>query len=597
MFFYFLFKAKQIVKTIDMFGEPIQLSYNNNRVNKSFLGGLNSIVLLTLFFALFFQALLEIFRKSNIISYSNETYEPNPPYIDLNSEIMKWAISINPSKMKTKRLEQYFKIEIFLISQFLDGNGNILKNETLMNLMPCDINYFNNDIKKNILTLNGNNISTWLCPLREERYFVQGKPSNDYFSYVNIKFSKCENSSKIQCVSNEEIDETFAELNNRMIFQFFFINQMININNLDQPITNFLDDRISLSLNRKQYRERTYYFTKNSVFNDVSILQTDFQEFLTTFTYENNYDDMEFELSDENVYFSIYLRSNFISKQHYRTFEKVGKFISFIGGVWSVFYMFFSFIGRSYNKFRLYVKLANDMFDFSDENKEFRKKIINFYQKKRRDLKTVNFGVNQSNHALNSQDQISSLFLGHLHKNHYFKLSKSIKSFFSCLWRKGQQRSMFNLQKYLRKEAFFEINKDLDVAALLQKLHEIDKLKALILNPNQRILFEIRNKKKISLKKSTTLRRMSTEKFKKRLLKLNLEKKEKKQKIVNEDLKEMNVYFEAFSAIQDDNSKMNEIINGKILNFVDSDLISLFKQIKVPVVSNQIIKSKFYEES
>jgi len=45
-------------------------------------------------------------------------------------------------------------------------------------------------------------------------------------------------------------------------------------------------------------------------------------------------------------------------------------------------------------------------------------------------------------------------------------------------------------QNNLKKEAFFEINKQLDVVNLLKKLSEIEKLKNLILNEKQMVLFE-----------------------------------------------------------------------------------------------------------
>ena len=503
---------------------------------------------------------------------------------------MNWAISFDQAKMNSG---EYFKLDVFLVDQTFDDQGLINKNQTKMQLKPCELENFNENVQKTILALTSNNVSSWLCPLRTDRYFIQGKSSSGRFSYINIEVSACENDSTITCASPEKLDSMFQEANNLINFQFHFINNMININSLSQPMTSFFDDRIYVTINRNLYKEKHYYFTKNTVFTDDNLFQTDYQEEFTTFTYENDQNGMEVDINDNQVFCSIFISSNFISKEYLRSFEKISKFISLIGGVWSIFYTFFDIIARTYNKFRLYVKLANDMFDFSDQNRDFRKKILNFYEKKKKG-KTLYTATTAkiTESELKNPEKISSLFEEHLNKNGFFKLSKNVKYFFSCLFRKAHEKAMFNLQKFLKKEAFFEINKDLDVVDLLQKLKQIDKLKNLFLNQNQRILFDIPNKVKIALRR--TKRRISVEKFQKRLNinSLSIQKQMKKEKIMNENLREMNLYFEAFSEIKDDDKK-NQDINEKILKMMDVDLLALFNQIKMPLVSN---KSKFLDK-
>lgn len=130
------------------------------------------------------------------------------------------------------------------------------------------------------------------------------------------------------------------------------MNNLININDLKAPGIPYLDDRIYLTIDRKYHKERNYYFMKNRMFTDQSFIGTDYEEEESIMTYENNYDDLIVDVDNGGTellpYCSIYFRSNYISKSHYRTFEKIWKFLSFVGGVWSLLFMVFSFVGSEY---------------------------------------------------------------------------------------------------------------------------------------------------------------------------------------------------------------------------------------------------------
>ena len=71
------------------------------------------------------------------------------------------------------------------------------------------------------------------------------------------------------------------------------------------------------------------------------------------------------------------------------------------------------------------------------------------------------------------------------------------KSFLMAIFQ-NKNKNDFGKQRELKAEAFLEINKNLDVVQLIQKLKEIDKFKDLFLTENQRTVFEISKKSKIS---------------------------------------------------------------------------------------------------
>ena len=105
---------KQIIKTIDLFGQPIELSFNQNPLQKSLFGGINTLILMIIFISITFQGFLEILLRTNITSFTTDIYPSQPPYLDINPHVLNWAISFQPSSLNTwGDIGRFFKVEVF----------------------------------------------------------------------------------------------------------------------------------------------------------------------------------------------------------------------------------------------------------------------------------------------------------------------------------------------------------------------------------------------------------------------------------------------------------------------------------------------------
>ena len=123
-----LYFIRSFIKKIDVFGQPIQLSFNRHPLQKSFFGGCNTLILLVLFFSVAFQGFLDVITRSNITSYSRDNYELEPPFFDLSPRSMNWAISFKPSDLNLWSNKQFFNIQVLQISNVRDKKtGNITK--------------------------------------------------------------------------------------------------------------------------------------------------------------------------------------------------------------------------------------------------------------------------------------------------------------------------------------------------------------------------------------------------------------------------------------------------------------------------------------
>ncbi len=146
--------------------------------------------------------------------------------------------------------------------------------------------------------------------------------------------------------------------------------------------------------------------------------------------------------------------------------------------------------------------------------------------------------------------------------------------------------------KFLRGKALKKINKDLDIVQILKKMKEIDKLKELLFDPNQRILFEffpkpiIRRKcrapdkkKKIihlnNLEKGNNLWRFSKHMLQNEYLKKLVSKTDSRLEV------ELEIYMEVFKAyLQITNSKtgIDGKINDKLVSSLGVNILNLFRE-------------------
>ena len=68
-------------------------------------------------------------------------------------------------------------------------------------------------------------------------------------------------------------------------------------------------------------------------------------------------DNSENANKNDTLYLSLYIRSNFLSKEHKRTVKKIDEYLGYSGGIWSFFSLFFGFLTRKYNERKLMIKI------------------------------------------------------------------------------------------------------------------------------------------------------------------------------------------------------------------------------------------------
>ena len=567
---------KYFFKSFDVFGQPIQLSLNRKYLRKSTFGGFLTFSMILFFLILVSAGFQDLVNRKNIITYTQDDPQTSAPAINFKTNEFSFAITFNDPILNDPR---YFNIELLQSIWTINSDGQKNFSYFPHYLTPCNPDLFNKELLPSLLQKN-NNLSQFLCPIEKNLEIkVAGGYSSSFYAFFWIRLSKCQNSDNNTCVSDDLIEERFTLLNRRVYLNVYFSNNIISPNNFENPINSFLDDRMFVLVDRSSTKEKSFYLTQNKIFTDTSILSTNYLQQYDTFYYDNVYDETIYKLSESDLnqsnveYANLYFRSNIVTKMHSRTFEKIGKFIGYIGGFWSILYLFFSMIGKEYNQYKLLMKMANYLYTFPKENKKH---------------------ANELNERVSSLNKVHNTMT--MNENFDRKIEKFIEdekggklssSFGSLIYQKIY--GFFSVFKYfaiffneivrIREHALMAIQKDTDIVYLLTKIKEINKFKSLFFNKFQTKLFEHFLKERISAsgRERTNVRTSSLMFMKKNdRRKSFIENKFKKQEIYKQIIE----LYDCFSMVwekndEDDDSKK---LNDKILKLFDKGLMDIFKE-------------------
>ena len=300
---------------------------------------------------------------------------------------------------------------------------------------------------------------------------------------------------------------------------------------------------------------------------------------MNSYTYENNYDENELKLpvvTNTTVFAAIYLRSNTIAKHHYRSSEKINKYVSYIGGFWSILYFFFKLVGKMYNTQLTNTKIVNQLYDFKVDHDESQIK-LNFYSKKPIQLNSkINIPVSASVKLGGSGKKIENRPMALTQKiQNFIESQKSIKLlsdcsflFYFCLRRKNN--SLKKTQSILRNKAKFAMQKDLDIVHLLKKINSFEKLLMVLFNKDQHLLFDFFDKITINLNNYDHLKGRSTKIFIADSLYM-------KSNSPEDNLKEYLKLFKSYMAIKNDKND-GDNLNSKILCQIKSEIREIFDE-------------------
>ena len=507
-FFYFLDYA-------DIFRFPLTLTFNKLEKTSTYTGKLTTLCIII--FLMYSFIVSDLVNKKNAQTLNQDLIQLKRPSMLLSKQNFTMALGIADSNNVFIIDETVFSF-IFYIYHY--NSTSQIVNQTTYILQPCNQkNFIENPNEFSTLGLTG----TFCLPIDEVK--LGGYWDEEIIDYFWIELRTCQNSSSsnITCKSSEEIN--FMLKNN--FIDIYMTNHNIDSANYGSPISRnlkILYQRIdsallkSINLYMKQSNIETddgFFFENLKIIE--SFLQGDIEN------------DITFIQNTDNLLYVMNIYSSNLQTTVVRKYQKIQTLLAQLGGICNFLFLFGFLLSKFENHYNLISFISNELYIFPKIDKK---------KPKAKADSIINSGSANSLSPANKknwQDRLKSVLkVKHFSKKsigmtssenlmipqnleHYQKLKQKENFFsvgFGCFLKllfKKQINCIF--KKLNKKERLFEksenqIADELDILNILKKLHDIEKLKRILLSEEQLYCFNLLSKPMI-IPENVNLRRLS----------------------------------------------------------------------------------------
>ncbi|EAS05636.2 ubiquitin-conjugating enzyme family protein (macronuclear) [Tetrahymena thermophila SB210] len=499
-----------LLQGIDIFGVGISIRFNQQSKHKTGFGGLITLILGGLLFVLLVQSILSIINKSNPHVIFQQDFVSNPSRYNLTNENFSFAITLLDSQFNPIYDKSIFRIEgNFLYKEpqlNTDGSEStsIFKNKVIEFELCTTQSFQVKGTESYFLSLD---YQSMYCFKDINDYYLVGQFEMEEFSVIQINVIPCDQSdpnNQVQCMEESKKNNILSHAQ----LQVYYINQVVQVESQQQPfkpmgITYFWESNIDFLQNINLMFMKTY------IQDDIGVIfENNVQNSSLLFSRERTTMSSKKDLSIYQL--SLYLEKN--KEQTYsRKYQKIFDCFSSIGGIYNVLFAIGCIIAQPYSQIQLNRKLFNSTFQVNtnDGNNQLNdsQSIIKSNTKKnnskkeeaeiQNDLKNNNdkFQIDKLEKANQFfkgsqideiiEDNESSKSVLDLFKQQFnvikIQTREYLSQYFSCF--KSQMRELIN---FGTKQIFGYT----DICFIVNKLIELEKLKAILLNEEQIKLFD-----------------------------------------------------------------------------------------------------------
>ncbi|CAD8209402.1 unnamed protein product [Paramecium octaurelia] len=604
----------QILRKMDIFGQPINLNLDLNTKYKSSFGGIISI---------FIILLLIIYSVNEIIGYTiqrgiqitQETkFGYDPDLLELNQSNFIFAIRVNQA--------DFYNSPSFDITV----NHRYQRSNSSIELQQCTLEQFTSLVNsdKILKFLESNQMEMWLCPTSQFSIQLEGTQYSQSFKSLVIDVGKCEGLSSW--------GKTCQEMKENETFQLQFItkNTFINPFNNEFVAEDYLDNSMSLQLNPGDLQRIDYHFDKHITKDFQGQLKIEGlldDENLSVFS-TNSFRQL-YEGKNDNIWTRIvFMRSNF-STNYNREYQTITDLLSKIGGLSQSVISIVGVIITYYNRTQFYLEISNRLYDYDfntesdqgtrgsglvdpfhvsaqtqqeggtktkrrkadeakqneekqdsmEEDPQYKERVMKVVEEQKKIMEKYKFKSRK--HFLLSSFQQTIMTKKSINLNLKYFL-------FSMCCKKANYKTDSHL--FLLQKSLNSVRQELDVFSILNRIHQVEKLKQILLDRDQLILFNYTPKPVIGINekdKETNFLHYSKQLSLKQMSLIEVAE-QIKQQMKSSFLKKENLsiesVFNSYKAIAAKNRKSNRYyykINRKLKLFLGDQVKAIFKASKI----------------
>jgi len=355
------------LKKIDIISPKITFHYNGSLAHSSIFSGILSIISILLIIAFSTPFISDLITKKNLNAYYFNSFIEDAPTLMINSTSLFHFVSLEIKNRYTLNVGLDFtifriigssisfqsKTDIKKIDHWLYGVCNNNDAEGINHLIPYDFYNKSACIKK-------------YYDSKTKKYYDKGDPifkypsiSHGSFKDNNIIYNlyvlKCDDNmigdilgEGFKCKTTEETNEYFENLGDTKVFEFYFLNNYVNISSYNNPINKFIY-KIDTPFYENHYTANYLNINPSKVITDNgAILDSTKEE--DTYMFERN-DAYVVDKENENLYVVYGFVLKNIINIYERNYAKIYQIVSDIGGVFEILLVIASFINSIYNDY------------------------------------------------------------------------------------------------------------------------------------------------------------------------------------------------------------------------------------------------------
>ena len=338
---------KELLTRIDFTLSIVGLNYKGDRRYKSPVGGFLSIIIFLTFVATITYHLYHFFKRTSPKYVLEDVKYFNPPEYDLSK---KFIVAITTQyNGKTYFREDVLKIRATHY-QRIGNDKTVLELEPI----PCKREDFTDtEIIYDVLGL-----SNALC-LNLSGLSIQGSAINNFYKYVNLKYTICEGDN---CAPN--IEEIIG--NENPITYIYFLDTVFQINNSSHPTRNFIN-YVDLNISFGDSKMADIFFSKNELRIDDSYFFAAPPKRHTAYMIDSFRDMVSTRTANQKELLSVKLLSSKNSEVYKISFMQLSELLANISALINISVLIFTALGEYINNYFFINDLMSALYSLKNE--------------------------------------------------------------------------------------------------------------------------------------------------------------------------------------------------------------------------------------
>ncbi|EAR84940.2 transmembrane protein, putative (macronuclear) [Tetrahymena thermophila SB210] len=473
------------VKLLDMFGKPVTLNVFGKKRHKTIVGAFVTLCSVVFFISVIQNRLVNFILNEDIIAQQHVLQE-QASELSINPSTLMMAIKFDIAQGAQNIEGQPFtfkisQVEQNLIHQTQSTRMQIITKNITTGMEPCTLEHFSSQQKSEMKTLltffQDYGVQSYYCPNIELNFTLQGNRNTELYKYILIEIISCEDQPG--CWTKKQIND-YIQNYEYFTIQVIFNSYIPNYDSQDYLKSYIYDKKIFRMIPYSMKPIAEMYFEQNNIESDESWFWFSSSRFESYVMYseeefrENLISQTQTATSLKNYGQFYFLRSQYTINTQ-RAYEKIDGILSYMGGFIQMVFVLTGFIMEFYNMQSLMIQLANQLYSFETptELKNEDKDILQFHTK---------------------QDFLRSIYSKIF--SQVEKLSINIKYF---IYKISFRRLFNNGRNVLIHEVMKQVDKDLNIFEILDRLHEVDKMKKVLFTEEQKKIFEFSYKPTFNL--------------------------------------------------------------------------------------------------